>query len=84
MKILGAKCAVELSMTKCKTRKERTSVYYLNFKHQLLVNNELGMVIMPAIPALRRLRQEDHQFKASLDYETISKKQKTKITEYLH
>jgi hypothetical protein len=22
----------------------------------------------PAIPALRRLRQEDHEFKASLDY----------------
>jgi hypothetical protein len=29
---------------------------------------ELGLVVHTIIPALRRLRQEDHEFEASLGY----------------
>jgi hypothetical protein len=34
----------------------------------MIWTTELGLVIMPVIPALRWQRQEDHKFKASLGY----------------
>jgi hypothetical protein len=40
--------------------------------------------VMPIIPAHRRLRQEDHEFKVSLDYIVRPCLKKTKISKRIH